>query len=251
MDNSELRILGLAGLGEIRAGDDLGARIFEAVARAGMQIREGDIFVVTQKIVSKAERRMVELASVEPSPFACQWAAEHGKDARLVEVILRESRRIVRMERGILIVETKHGFVCANAGVDASNVPEGSVTLLPEDPDESARRLQAQLEKALGVRVGVIISDTFGRPWREAVVNVALGVAGVAPLVDYRGQPDMYGRRLQVTVVAVADELAAAAELVMGKSTGVPVAIIQGYRYEAREGSGRDLLRRAEQDLFR
>ncbi|MGH9789138.1 MAG: coenzyme F420-0:L-glutamate ligase, partial [Candidatus Acidiferrales bacterium] len=152
---------------------------------------------------------------------------------------------------GVLIVETKQGFVCANAGVDASNVPDGMVTLLPEDSDDSARRLQEQLEKRFGVPLAIIISDTFGRPWREGVANVALGVAGLAPLLDYRGQPDTHGHTLQMTVVAVADELAAAAELVMGKTNRVPVALIRGFKYSAASGSGRDLLRRPEDDLFR
>lgn len=251
MSIPEVRILGVPGLGEIVSGTELSQRIVEAVACSGLRIQEGDILVVTQKIVSKAEGRIVRLDSVEPSPQAREWAAAHQKDERVVEVILRESRRMVRMERGVLIAETRHGFVCANAGVDASNTAEGTVTLLPEDPDESARRLHAQLQSAFGVRLAVIISDTFGRPWREGVVNVALGVAGLAPLLDYRGQPDMYGRALRVTVVAVADELASAAELVMRKSTGVPVAVVRGFDFEAAAGSGRDLLRASERDLFR
>ena len=251
MPSAEVRILGLSGLREIVPGDNLGELIVQAVGASGIHVDEGDVFVIAQKIVSKADGRIVKLDSVEPSPLARQWAAEHGKDARVIEVILRETRRIVRMERGILIVETRHGFVCANAGVDASNAPEGTVTLLPENPDQSARRVQAQLEKAFGVRVGVIIADTFGRPWREGLVNVALGVAGLAPLLDYRGQRDPYDRPLKVTVVAVADELAAAAELVMGKTSGVPAVLIQGFDYAKVEGSGRDLLRSAEQDLFR
>ena len=247
----ELRIIGLTGLDEITPGDDLGDLIARAVAASGLRIGEGDIFVVTQKIVSKAEGRVVRLDSIEPSPLARQWAEAHQKDARVLELILRETRRIVRMDRGILITETRHGFVCANAGVDVSNAPEATATLLPVNPDQSARRLQANFEKAFGVRVAVIVSDTFGRPWRDGLVNVALGVAGLAPLLDYRGRKDTYGRPLQVTVVAVADELAAAAELVMGKTSGVPVAIIQGYRHEPAEGSGRDLLRAPDQDLFR
>ena len=251
MPHSAVRILGLPGLPEIVPRDDLSQLIVQAVAGSGVRIGEGDIFVITQKIVSKAEGRIVRLDSVEASPLARQWAATHGKDERVLELILRETQRIVRMDRGILIVETRQGFVCANAGVDASNVPEGTVTLLPENPDQSARRLQANLQTAFGVPVAVIISDTFGRPWRTGLVNVALGVAGLAPLLDYRGQRDSYERPLQVTVVAVADELAAAAELVMGKIRGVPVAIIQGFDYERAEGSGGELLRPADEDLFR
>ena len=236
---------------EIVPGDDLGAQIVQAVGKAGLQIGARDIFVITQKIVSKAEGRMIPLESVAPSPLAREWAAAQQKDPRVLELILRETRRVVRMDRGILIAETKNGFVCANAGVDASNCPEGTVTLLPENPDESARKLRTRLQEAFGVPLAVIISDTFGRPWREGVVNVALGVAGLAPLRDYRGQPDTYGRPLQVTVVALADELAAAAELVMRKTSRVPVAVIQGFDYDRTDGAGRDLLRPAEQDLFR
>lgn len=251
MAASDVHILGVPGLGEIAPGDDLAALLAEAVRRAGLHIGSGDIVVVTQKVVSKAEGRIVRLDTVETSAVARAWAAQHGKDARVLELILRESRRIVRMYRGILIVETHHGFVCVNAGVDASNAPAGSVTLLPEDPDRSARQLRARLEQAFGVPLAVIISDTFGRAWREGLVNVALGVAGLAPLLDYRGQPDSQGRPLHVTQIAVADELAAAAELVMGKTGGVPAAVIQGYRYQAGEGTARELLRAAEQDLFR
>lgn len=251
MAASDLHILGVPGLGEIAPGDDLAALLTEAVRRAGLRIGSGDIFVVTQKVVSKAEGRIVRLDTVEPSAVARAWAAQQGKDARVLELILRESRRIVRMDRGILIVETHHGFVCVNAGVDASNAPVGSVTLLPEDPDRSARQLRTRLEQAFGVPLAVIISDTFGRAWREGLVNVALGVAGLVPLLDYRGQPDSQGRPLHVTRIAVADELAAAAELVMGKTGGLPAAVIQGYRYQAGEGSARELLRAAEQDLFR
>jgi coenzyme F420-0:L-glutamate ligase/coenzyme F420-1:gamma-L-glutamate ligase len=239
------------GIGEVAPGDDLGALIINAVKRLGLKVGAGDVFVVAQKITSKAEGRIVALDSIRPSPEAERWAAAHQKDARLVEVALGETRRTIRMERGILISETRHGFVCANAGVDASNTPPGTATLLPEDPDASARRLLAQLEKAFAAHVAVIISDTFGRPWREGLVNVALGVAGIAPLVDYRGQPDAFGRPLQSTVIAVADELASAAELVMGKASRVPVAIIQGFKSSGTVGSGRNLLRAADQDLFR
>ncbi len=247
----EIRILPLPPLPEVAPGDDLGALIIAAVAAAGLKPQAGDIFVVTQKIVSKGEGRLVRLETIEPSARAREWAERYRKDARVIEVILQQAKRIVRMEHGVLIVETNHGFVCANAGVDASNVPEDVVALLPEDPDQSARELREQLEKALGVQLAVIISDTFGRPWREGVANVALGVAGLESLVDYRGQPDTHGRTMQMTVVAVADELAAAAELVMGKTSRVPVAIIRGYKYNPATGSGRDLLRRAENDLFR
>jgi len=246
-----IAVIGVPGLKEVAPGDNLGELIVQALGGAGLRAEDGDIFVVTQKIVSKAEGRVVQLDSIEPSAAARAWAAAHHKDARVLEVILRESRRIVRMDHGVLIAETRHGFVCANAGVDASNAPAGTVTLLPEDPDRSAQRLQAYLENAFGVRLAVVVSDTFGRPWREGVVNVAVGVAGVAPLLDYRGQPDNQGRPMQVTVVAVADELAAAAELVMQKTRRIPVAFVRGYDYQAAAGSGRELLRPPEQDLFR
>jgi coenzyme F420-0:L-glutamate ligase/coenzyme F420-1:gamma-L-glutamate ligase len=247
----EIRIIGVTGIPEVGAGDDLPSLIAAAVREMNIAIMDGDIFVVAQKIVSKAEGRTVRLDSIEPSPVAREWAARNNKDDRMVEVILRESKRIVRMERGIMICETHHGFVCANAGVDASNVADNIVTLLPIDSDESARHMQGALEARFGVRVAVIVSDTFGRPWREGIANVAIGVAGIAPLIDYRGQLDSHGRPLRVTVIAVADELASAAELVMQKSAGVPVVIIRGFDYEPRTASSRELVRPAENDLFR
>jgi coenzyme F420-0:L-glutamate ligase / coenzyme F420-1:gamma-L-glutamate ligase len=248
---SQINIIGLAGLPEIVRGDDVATLISRAVRASNLSVANGDVFVIAQKIVSKAEGRTVELETVEPSRAAREWAESFDKDPRAVEVVLRESRRIVRRERGVIISETHHGFVCANAGVDSSNTAEGTAVLLPEDPDRSARQIKESLEHAFGVRVAVIISDTFGRPWREGLVNVALGVAGLAPLRDYRGELDSHGRPLRVTVIAVADEMASAAELVMKKSSGVPVAIIRGYDYQARDSSGRELIRAAEQDLFR
>jgi coenzyme F420-0:L-glutamate ligase/coenzyme F420-1:gamma-L-glutamate ligase len=231
-------------------GDDLAALIAAAVAPTPLQT--GDVVVVTQKVVSKAEGRLVALATITPSPFAQAIAAAHGKDPRHVEVVLRESRRIVRMDRGILIAETRHGFICANAGVDASNVPGTDVvSLLPEDPDASAERIRAGLRARLGVEVGVVVSDTFGRVWRLGQTNVAIGVAGVRPLVDYVGQRDPYGYDLRVTQLAVADEIAAAAELVMGKVSGVPVAVVRGLAHLLGEGRARDLVRPPETDLFR
>jgi coenzyme F420-0:L-glutamate ligase / coenzyme F420-1:gamma-L-glutamate ligase len=247
----ELHIFGLRGLPDVDCGADLGALVAHAVERTGHAIERGDVFVVAQKIVSKAEGAVVRLADVVPSAIACRWADEIGRDARVVEVVLRESRRIVRMDRGLLIAETRHGFVCANAGVDASNVPDGFVTRLPDDPDASAERLRAALTARFGGPLGVIVSDTFGRPWREGVTNVALGVAGVQPLLDYRGAIDAYGRTLTSTVIAVADELAAAAELVTRKTTGTPVAIVRGAAEWIGEGTGRMLVRAAERDLFR
>lgn len=247
----ELCVVGLEGLPEVTAGDDLVALIVDAVRRADLSVRPGDIFVVTQKIVSKAEGRLVRLDEVEASSLARRWAVKLGKDARMIEVVLREATRIVRMDRDILITETAHGFVCANSGVDGSNVEEGMAVLLPDNPDASARQLCAGLRQAFNTPVAVIISDTFGRPWREGVVNVAVGVAGLRPLVDYREQVDTHGHPLRVTVVAVADELASAAELVMAKTAGIPVALIKGARLQPGEGSARDLVRPAELDLFR
>jgi coenzyme F420-0:L-glutamate ligase/coenzyme F420-1:gamma-L-glutamate ligase len=248
---TKIELIGVPGIPEVAEGDDVAALIARALRNAGIEVVDGDVLVVAQKIVSKAEGRIVRLDSVEPSPRAQEWASAYDKDARVVEVVLRESKRIVRMERGVLISETEHGFVCANAGVDTSNVAQGIVTLLPKDPDASARQVQLELEAAFGVRLAVIVSDTFGRPWREGLVNVALGVSGIAPLIDYRGQKDSHGNALKVTVIAIADELASAAELVMNKSAGVPVAIIRGFDYEARESSGGELVRAQEFDLFR
>jgi coenzyme F420-0:L-glutamate ligase/coenzyme F420-1:gamma-L-glutamate ligase len=244
---TELHIFAVPGIPDVTPGAELGVLLADAVTRAGRTIEPGDVFVVAQKIVSKAEGALVRLDEVVPSPLAEQWAAAHGKDPRVVEVIFRESRRIVRMDRGIVIAETHHGFVCANAGVDASNVAPGFVTVLPRDPDASAERLRASLPP----RCAVIISDTFGRPWREGVVNVALGVAGLRPLIDYRGCVDPYGRQLESTVVALADELAGAAEIVTRKIARTPVAIVRGAGEWSGEGSGRMLVREAGRDLFR
>ena len=248
---AEVRIIPLPGLPEIREGDDLPALILKA-AEAGPGIEAGDVVVVAQKIVSKAEGRVVPLDSVTPSPDAARLAVETEKDPRLVELILRESNRIVRQSGPILITETKHGFVCANAGIDASNVgPEGLVSLLPEDPDRSAGAIRDAIRRRSGADVAVIITDTFGRPWREGHTNVAIGAAGMRPFADYVGQTDPHGYELRVSTLAVADELAAAAELVHGKLEGVPVALIRGYAYPRGEGSAQELVREAEKDLFR
>jgi coenzyme F420-0:L-glutamate ligase/coenzyme F420-1:gamma-L-glutamate ligase len=247
----DLHLFAVPGLPEVTADTDLGASIAGALSRSGRRVEEGDVFVVAQKVVSKAEGAVVRLDQVVPSLVAERWAAAHDKDPRVIAVILREARRIVRMERGILIAETRHGFVCANAGVDASNVPPGFVTVLPQDPDASAERLRAALTAASGCRVAVIVSDTFGRAWREGAVNVALGVAGLRPLVDYRGSADTHGRPLTSTVIALADELAGAAEIVTRKAAGTPVAIVRGAGEWAGDGSGRALVREPGRDLFR
>ena len=238
----QIRITGVENLPDIRKGDDLAALI----RGAAPPITARTIVVVAQKIVSKAEGALVDLAAVEPSPFAREWAAKWSRDPRLVEVVLRESRRIVKMDRGVIIAETRHGLVAANAGVDESNVPGECATLLPRDPDASARALRDGLGAG-----AVIVSDTFGRPWRDGLVNVAIGAAGLAPLEDLRGTPDRYGRRLHSTLLALADELAAAAGLVMRKAAGVPVALIEGYAFAASEAGAAALIRPPERDLFR
>ena len=250
-----IEVMGVTGIPEIRSGDPLGELIARAATAQGTPIEEGDILVVTQKIVSKAEGRLVRLSTVEPSPLARQIAGTSARDPRLVELVLRESRAIVRMDsaRGILITETRHGFVCANSGIDTSNVPgEDVVSLLPEDPDVSARQIQEELCRITHAsRLAVIISDTFGRAWREGHINVAIGVAGMDPIKDYRGTVDAVGNVLKVTEIALADELASASELVMAKATGVPVAIVRGLPYSAAQGSIERLIRDRSTDLFR
>ena len=249
--SEDVRIIPLRGLPEVRLGDDVAKMIVEA-AGSEPGIRGGDVLVVTQKIVSKSEGRVVPLSSVKPSAEAMRLAIETDKDPRLVELILRESKSIVRQRGPILITETKHGFVCANAGIDASNVgPEGSVCLLPEDPDRSAQAIRAEIGRATGAEVAVIISDTFGRAWREGHTNVAVGVAGMLPFADYVGQRDAFGYELRVSTLAVADELAGAAELVQNKLDGVPVAIVRGYKYPEGEGTARGMVRAKENDMFR
>lgn len=251
MDASELRVIGLGGLPEVEPGDDLPKLIAEAAEQQGTPLAAGDVLIVTQKIVSKAEGRVVALADVEPGAEARALAEKTEKDPRLTELILRESRRIVRQAGPLLITETRHGFVCANAGIDASNVDQGFVSLLPEDPDRSAAGIWDALQQRLGFEVAVVISDTFGRPWREGHTNVAVGVAGMATFADYVGQVDPHGNELRVSTLAVADELAGAAELVMGKLSAVPVAIVRGYDYPKGCGTAREMVRPPERDLFR
>jgi coenzyme F420-0:L-glutamate ligase/coenzyme F420-1:gamma-L-glutamate ligase len=248
--DASLHVWAVDGIGEVRAGDDVAALI--ATATAARPLQTGDVVVVTQKIVSKAEGRLVALDTIEPSAFAREFARAHGKDPRHVEVVLRESRRIVKMDRGLLIAETRHGFICANAGVDASNVPgEDVVVLLPVDSDASAERIRRGLAERTGAAVGVIVCDTFGRVWRTGLTNVAIGVAGLRPLLSYVGQRDPYGYDLRVTQIAVADEVAGMAELMMGKTDGRPVVVVRGLRHLLGEGSSRALVRAAEHDLFR
>ena len=249
----QLTVIGITGIPEVNKGDDLAPLIFDAAQAQGTPLEANDVVVVTQKIVSKSEGAVVDLREVEPSHLAEEFARQYDKDPRLVEVVLRETRRIVRMDRGILIVESKHGFISANAGVDASNIPgEERVSLLPEDPDRSARRLRKGLMDRVGSHVAVIISDTFGRPWRMGNADVAIGVAGINPLRDYRGETDPYGYLLRVSVAAIADQIASAAELVAGKTSQVPVAIARGYPHSPdEEATIEPLLREASQDLFR
>ena len=244
-------VIGIAGIGEVRPGDDVGRVIVDASVAQSTPVATGDVVVVGQKIISKAEGRLLRLSAVEPSEATRRMAESLGRDPHLLEVIMRESRRIVRMDKGVIITETHHGWICANAGVDQSNVDADTVALLPEDPDGSARALRARLKTLAGADVAVVIADTFGRPWREGLTNVAIGVAGMAALRDYIGLPDSAGRPLQMTMLAVADELAAAAELVMGKLDRVPVAFVRGLSVEPGDSGSRPLLRDPSRDLFR
>lgn len=249
---STIAIIPVPGVPQIRPGDDLPAVLLDAIDAAKVGLKDGDILVVCQKVVSKAEDAVVDLTGVTPSPFARQIAEMWEKDARMVEVVLNESNRIVRMKNGVVVTETKHGWVCANSGVDASNtLAEDVVILLPKDPDASARRLRLTIQQERNIAVGVIITDTFGRPWRDGLVEFALGVSGLDPLDDQRGEHDLQGRELHHTVIAVADELAAAAGLLMEKSAGVPAVIIRGYRYTPADVGSASLKRPAGADLFR
>jgi coenzyme F420-0:L-glutamate ligase/coenzyme F420-1:gamma-L-glutamate ligase len=241
---TELRVLPLAGLPEVQVGDDLAALI-----AAAAELEDDDVVVIAQKVVSKAEGRVVRLADVEPTQRARELAG--GEDPRRLEVILRESARVVRERPPLVIAETRHGFVCASAGVDASNTPApGTLVLLPEDPDASARRVRERLRTLTGRTVGVIVTDSFGRAWRQGTTDVAIGAAGIRVLLDLHGVRDPVGYELHATTIAVADEIAGAAELVMGKVDGVPVAIVRGLHARG-EGSARDLVMPPERDLFR
>jgi coenzyme F420-0:L-glutamate ligase / coenzyme F420-1:gamma-L-glutamate ligase len=250
-----IEIRAVAGLPEVREGDAVGALIGEAVAAGGDRLADDDVVAISQKIVSKAEGRVRDLRSVNPSARARQLAAQLGKNPRLVQLILDESRSVIRAERGRLIVETRGGWICANAGIDASNVPgTDRVSLLPEDADGSARRIRDELRKAAGAAPAVVIADSFGRPWRLGQTDVAIGCAGLMPLDDWRGRRDREGRVLAATSIAIADQVAAAADLGRDKQAGVPAALIRGLgRYVTREdGPGAAALRRAEaDDLFR
>jgi len=248
---AELRLIPLCTIPEVTPGADLATLIAKAAAREGVKFERGDVLVLAQKIVSKAEGRTIELSTVKPSPLAREWAPRVGQDPRLTEVVLRESRRVIRMTERALIVETRHGFVCANAGVDRSNVSGARVTCLPADPDASARRVADGLRRRTGVAPAVIVSDTFGRPWRLGLVNVAIGAAGLRVLEDLRGARDSHGHVLRATILAVADELAAAAGLLMGKNEAVPAVIVRGFRVHPARESAKRLLRPAAEDMFR
>ena len=249
----EIRAVGIEGLPEVQAGDDLAIQIIDAAAAQGTPIEDGDVVVVTQKIVSKAEGRVMTIDEVEASPLAVAITEGHRRDPRHTEMILRESRRVVRMDRGVIISETYHGYICANAGIDASNIPgNDAICLLPVDPDASARRIRSSIRERLGVDAAVLVSDTFGRPWRNGAINVSIGVAGFNPVISYVGEFDPHGNELHTTTIAVADELAATAELVTGKLLGVPVALIKGYPYERMEDAdSRAIVRDPDKDLFR
>jgi coenzyme F420-0:L-glutamate ligase/coenzyme F420-1:gamma-L-glutamate ligase len=250
-ESAEVRLIRIPGIPEIRTGDDLGKVVARAAREAGIRFRDRDILVVAQKIVSKSEGALVDLAGVRPTASAVALAERLKKDPRAVEVVLRESRRVVRSDH-VLITETHHGFVCANAGVDHSNVPgDDIVTLLPRNPDGSAKKLAAALRRRTGKRLAVIISDTFGRPWRLGLTNVAIGASGVPVLADLRGTRDRHGKMLTATILAVADELAAAAGLLMEKSKGTPVVLIRGYRYKPSFEPAANIIRPAAEDLFR
>ena len=250
--SNELRLIPILLASEIRSGDALADKLLEALRRHRRRFQSGDILVVKHKIVSKAEGRIVDLATIEPSAESMAWAKQYALDARVIELALRESRAVIRRKNGVLITETHHGFLCANSGVDVSNVDGGDhALLLPEDPDRSAANLRRELKKHTGLAIPVIITDSFGRPWREGLTEFAIGIAGMKPLRDDRGRRDSHGYKLKASVEAIADELACAAGLVCGKLNRAPACIVRGFRYEAGGGGVKDLLRPASGDLFR
>src|SRR6516225_5333889 len=252
MPARQIRVIPVPLAAEIRPGDSLIETLLESLRRKRVSLAPGDILVVKHKIVSKSEGQLVRLDTVQPSRAARSWASRFGLDARVSALALREAKQVIRRKNGVLITETRHGFICANSGVDVSNVDGGEhALLLPKDPDRSAARLRAAVKKKLGVTVAVIISDSFGRPWREGLTEVAIGVAGMKAIEDYRARRDPHGYELRVTLDAVADELACAAGLVAGKLSRTPFVIIRGFPYQPGRGGYRSLLRPAAQDLFR
>ena len=251
MEKKEIRVIPVVGLPIIKSNDNLALHILEAAKNQNLEITEDDIIVITQRIVSRSEGRIRHLDEFIPSPFALQYAENHQKDPRVVEAVLMESKRVIRQVGGVLITETHHGFKCANAGVDASNVGNSEmISLLPINPDKSCTIIRENFLKLNGSNVAVIMTDTFGRPWRHGQTNVAIGVAGMLPFRDYVGEVDMDGRELAVTTICVADELAGMAELVMGKSDGIPVAVIKGYPFPKGNGSSKEIVRETALDLF-
>jgi coenzyme F420-0:L-glutamate ligase/coenzyme F420-1:gamma-L-glutamate ligase len=251
MNPREIRLIPVYLAHEIRPGDDLLQKLVDALQHQKFVLANNDVVVIKHKVISKAEGKVVPLESVRPRKSATLWARRYGVDARVVELALREAKRVVRQKNGVLITETSHGFICANSGVDASNVDGGrSAVLLPADPDRSAALLRSQIKKAFGVSIAVIISDSFGRPWREGLTEVAIGVAGMKALLDYRGKRDGYGYKLRATAEAIADELACAAGLVCGKLNRTPICIVRGFQYQPGRGSAHDLIRK-KNDLFR
>ena len=250
----ELIVIGITGISEVQVDDDLGTMILDAALAQGTPVQEGDILVVTQKIISKSEGRIIDLSTVTPSAKGIELAQALGKDPRLIELVLRESKIIVRtdLSRGIIITETHHGFICANSGIDSSNIPgDTKVALLPVHPDKSAARLRSHMEQAVGGSLAIIIADTFGRAWREGQVNFAIGMSGIVPIRDYRGSLDTVGKELKVTRIAEADELAAAVELVMSKTAQIPVGIVRGHHLNSGNLGYKSLIRDSSIDLFR
>jgi len=249
---AELRAIPIKGMREVFAGDSVAEAILAALRRQRLQLQRGDILVIKHKIISKAEAQMVVLKRVQPSPAAKRWAARYGLDAHLVHLAEQQARRVVRRKRGVMITETRHGLVCANSGVDVSNVDGGRcAVLLPVDPDRSAREIQKAIEGKLRISVPVLITDSFGRPWREGLCEVAIGVAGMKPFRDYRGRRDAYGYRLRASLEAVADELACMAGLACGKLSQCPACIIRGFHFEVGRGGARAMVRPKKRDLFR
>ncbi|MFZ0955297.1 MAG: coenzyme F420-0:L-glutamate ligase [Candidatus Sulfotelmatobacter sp.] len=249
---AEIRLIAIAVSEEIHPGDNIPEKLLGALSRQRQSLRSGDILIIKHKIVSKAEGRLVDLATIKPSAGSIAWAKTHQLDARVIELALRESRAVIRRKNGVLITETRHGFLCANSGIDVSNVNGGShALLLPKDPDRSARKFHRELKKRTGLAIPVIITDSFGRPWREGLADHCIGIAGMKPLRDDRGRRDPHGYQLHASIEAVADELAAAAGLVCGKLNRTPACIVRGFRYESGRGKTRDLLRPAKTDLFR
>ena len=249
---NELRLIPIALEDEILPGDSLSDKLLASLRRNHLRLQPGDILIVKHKIVSKSEGRVIDLATIHPSDESIAWAKQYALDPRVIELALRESRAVIRRKNGVLITETHHGFLCANSGVDVSNVNGGThALLLPEDPDSSAANLRRALKKRTGIAIPVIITDSFGRPWRDGLTEFAIGIAGMKPLRDDRGRRDSHGYKLRASVEAIADELACAAGLVCGKLNRAPACIVRGFRYEAAAGSVKDLLRDPSSDLFR